>query len=234
MSDDLDAIAARYYDTPPADEWIEDRVVRWIMPKIIGWCSGRTLEMGYGAGRTTEMLHAADVDLTVIEGSNELATAARRVLPGRVAQMLFEVYDPGPVYDTVLCLHVLEHVEDTVGLLSRVHSWLKPGGRLIVVTPNAESIHRQVGSILTGDATYALSERDRLVGHRRVYDADWLLDDVAAAGFVDPVPFGFFLKPVNNARMVDWPPDLIDALCYVGEGEDYTRLANIGVRATAV
>lgn len=235
VTDDLDAIAARYYDDPPADEWIEARVQAWIMPKIIGWCQGRTLEMGYGSGITTRLLTEAGVEVEVLEGSHLLRAKAMEA-GATCWHAQFEDFGPGPTYDTVLCLHVLEHVEDPVAVLRRVRGWLKPGGRLIAVTPNAQSLHREVGAIMTGDSCAALSDRDHLVGHRRVYFPDDLRADVERAGFRvrRSDVFGWFTKPVNNARMVDWPPELIDALCQHGWNGMPGDCANVGLLAESV
>lgn len=43
-------------------------------------------------------------------------------------------------YDAVVLNHVIEHVRDPLALLGSSHHLLKPGGILMVVTPNVESI----------------------------------------------------------------------------------------------
>lgn len=243
----LDDVAQDYYLDPPDDVWLEERVQAWIMPRIAQWCVGRTLEMGYGTGLTTRLLSQMGVDIDVVEGSSALVSdalawrdavnAAADIPLCRVAvfEARFEEWNPPNLYDTVLCLHVLEHVAQPRELLARVRGWLKPGGRLIVVTPNARSIHRKVGALMSGDMIDTLSERDRLVGHLRVYDLDQLAGDVLASSAFRLTNFGgWFLKPTNNARMIDWPPEHIDALCelgWVGRAED---AANIIVVAQAV
>lgn len=241
MSEDLDAIAARAYSGLD-DLWIEERVEQWIAPKIAQWCgSGRVLDMGWGSGAMGRALLSAGVNLTVLEGSPTLCEQALECGAFAVETM-FDDFSVGAVkYDVCLCLFVLEHVEDPVALLRRVRGWLKPGGRLICVTPNAESIHRQVGSIMSGEPPETLSERDKLVGHLRVFLPMDLLAAVKESGFkgewvtggVSTV-WGWFLKPVNNGRMIDWPAELIDALCEVGWMGDAFDAANIGVVARAV
>jgi SAM-dependent methyltransferase len=227
--DDLDELAARAYQG--LDElWIEDRVEAWIAPKIAGWCYGRVLDLGWGTGTMGRALLAAGVDLTVLEGSIDLA--GRAVGAGaKVVRNLFETFEPDEPFDTVLCLFVLEHVEDPSVILVKAYSWLKPGGTLVVATPNASSVHRRVGAVMSGEPAETLSERDLLVGHRRVYTAADLYLDVAEAGFVAPIGFGWFLKPLNNARMIDWPAEIIDALCEVGWESELEDCANIGFTA---
>lgn len=40
-------------------------------------------------------------------------------------------------FDVILASHVLEHVEDPVGVVFQLHQLLKPGGRLAVIVPHA-------------------------------------------------------------------------------------------------
>jgi SAM-dependent methyltransferase len=60
---------------------------------------------------------------------------------------LSELVLPGSTFDVVTMSHVIEHVPDPLALLRECHRLLKPGGRLIAVTPNANSLgHHQFGS----------------------------------------------------------------------------------------
>jgi 2-polyprenyl-3-methyl-5-hydroxy-6-metoxy-1,4-benzoquinol methylase len=172
----------------------------------------------------------------VVVGSPLLAERARAEHPGLVVhQAMFEDFDPGPVYDAVLALHVMEHVDDPRALMARVRGWLAPGGALVVVVPNRHSLHRRLAVLMGIQAELDdLSPRDHLVGHRRVYGLDTLADDLRAAGFAVREEFGLTLKTVPNSMMLDWPPDLMDALTTVSPDLPAGLLANIGVRAVAV
>ncbi|MBV9852562.1 MAG: class I SAM-dependent methyltransferase [Armatimonadetes bacterium] len=44
-------------------------------------------------------------------------------------------------FDLVVCLHVLEHVQDLVGTTTELHRVLKPGGLLFVEVPYFSSVH---------------------------------------------------------------------------------------------
>jgi SAM-dependent methyltransferase len=230
--DELDEIAKRAYEGLD-DLWIEDACEEWIAPKIAEWCEGRVLDMGWGTGTMGKALLAAGVELAVIEGSQLLAVSALEAGVETVYQCLFEEATFARPFDTVLCLFVLEHVEDPVVVLERAYSWLKPGGRLIAAVPNATSLHRRVGALTTGQPYDTPSERDLLVGHVRVYDRRRLMADVCQAGFHVEVDRGWFHKPVWNALMVGWPPALIDALCqigWVGPVEDAANLLLVARR----
>lgn len=96
----------------------------------------KTLDFGCGTGWLTEILSqfgdAAGVDLAP-EG-------ARR----RFAHLSFHSVDavpPGP-FDVVISQEVLEHADDQPGYLDMAYRVLRPGGYLILTTPNAKvSLH---------------------------------------------------------------------------------------------
>ena len=55
---------------------------------------------------------------------------------------LFEDFRPAEAFDVVVMEHVLEHVEDPVGILKLAKPWLAPGGQVVIGVPNAHSFHR--------------------------------------------------------------------------------------------
>ena len=233
----LDADARRYYlSSDVADLDIEDAQQRLSIDRLAaaaGPPGGRVLEMGYGMGLTVAAFLERGFDLEVVEGSPLLCARATERHPGlAVHHALFETFSPPEPYDAVLALHVAEHVGDPRALLARVRGWLKPGGRLVVVVPNAESLHRRLAVRMGLQARLDdLSERDALVGHQRVYDLDGLTADVEAAGFAVRDHFGWFLKTVPNSMMLEWPPALIEALTTISEELDTRLLANMAVVA---
>ncbi len=234
MTDELDRFASDYYLADVDDIAIEERQQAASLPMILEGIGGRVLEMGYGTGIITGALLERGVNVEVVEGSAILRDEARACHPGLTVHLsLFEEFTPTGEYDAVLCLHVLEHVADPLVLLRRVRSWLKPDGTLVVVVPNAESVHRRLAVLMGLQPTLGtLSERDRLVGHRRVYTLDVLGEDLRLAGFTIATSFGYMLKPLSNAQMLDWPADLLDALNAISPTIPPRLLANIGVRAS--
>lgn len=58
-----------------------------------------------------------------------------RVLHGEVDQVTFR----GGFFDAVSLWHVIEHLYDSASALQRVYELLRPGGRLVIGTPNATS-----------------------------------------------------------------------------------------------
>src|SRR5262249_5026143 len=130
---------------------------------------------------------------------------------------LFEDFAPPRRFDDIVMARALEHLDDPVGLLRTMRAWLEPGGRLHLVVPNAQSLHRRLGVHMGMlDRPGGLGGRDHKYGPRRVYDDDLLRCHVREAGWRVEQLTGVFLKPLSNAQMTAFAPELLDALFEVG------------------
>ncbi len=234
---DLDRFAREYYLSDDiADHGIENTLQRASAPRILNQLApgARVLEMGYGDGLLTEELVRRGIALELLEGSPLLCEEAKRRYGDKIAVHcgMFEDFAAGPIYDSVLALHVIEHVSEPVTTLRQIAGWLRPRGQLILVVPNRASVHRDV-ALRMGliGALDELSPRDHLVGHLRVYDFAMLEADLAGAGFRVEHRFGSFLKTVPNSMMMNYPEALLNALDAVSDSLPPEILANIGVRA---
>ena len=234
--DALDEYARDYYLSDDIDDIdIEERAQRLSAPRVIEATAGarRVIDMGYGTGEMARELLARGLRAEVVEGSPLLADRAVAAHPDLVVhRAMFEEFAPGPVYDAVLALHVMEHVDDPRTLMAHVRGWLRPGGAVIVMVPNRESLHRRL-AVRMGlqERLDELSERDHLVGHRRVYDFETLEGDLRAAGLEPQERLGSTLKVVPNSMMLGWPATLHEALTLISPELPPELLANIGVRA---
>ncbi|HTI35667.1 MAG TPA: class I SAM-dependent methyltransferase [Miltoncostaea sp.] len=234
----LDRYARDYYLSDEVEDIdIEERAQRLSAPSVAAHVrdARRVIDMGYGTGEMARELLGRGIAAEVVEGSPLLADQARGRHPGLVVhEAMFEAFAPGPVYDAVLALHVMEHVDRPRGLMAHVRSWLRPGGAVVVVVPNRESLHRRL-AVRMGiqERLDDLSPRDHLVGHLRVYGLDTLQADLEGAGFRVETRFGFTLKTVPNSMMLDWPPALLDALTQISPELPAEMCANIGIRAVA-
>ncbi len=231
---ELDGYARDYYLGREAEDLdLEERQQLLSLDLLHPHLHGRILELGFGTGQMTAGLLAAGLDTAVVEGSPLLVEEARRRHPGLdVHEGFFETFTPPQPYDTLLAAHVFEHVDDPPALMAHLHDWLVPGGTLVAIVPNAASLHRRLAVHMgLQQAQDDLSPRDELVGHRRVYTVKQLSDELAAAGFAVSDVTGWFLKVVPNGMMLDWPPELIDALFRVSAELDPRQLANIALVA---
>jgi len=235
---ELDRIAREYHTSAEVpDKHIEDLCQRycgdWILQAL--GPANRVLELGFGEGIITRMMLAARRNLTVVEGSKVLHEALQQEFGANLnaVHAMFEEFSPDTPFDAVVASHILEHVDDPVALLRRMHTWLAPGGRLIIVVPNKESLHRRLAVLMKLQPKLdSLGTRDKLVGHQRVYSHETLATDLKAGGFAVTEATGFFLKPVANSMMLEYSAELLSAMNEIAPELPKELLANIGVVAT--
>jgi len=210
---------AEDYDLSDSRREFDYRLKRFEAQAIRSWLSGeRVLEMGCATGELAALLIGHCARYEVVEGAQKYLEAIRRRLPEVTTHLaLWEEFEPDGGYTDILLNCGLEHVLDPVGVLTRAAGWLSPRGRLHVMVPNADSLHRYVGvSMGILESRTSLSDADRRIGHRRVYDLDTLVADVRAAGLTVQHWQGIFLKLLSNQQMLDWPDELVAAMHDVG------------------
>jgi 2-polyprenyl-3-methyl-5-hydroxy-6-metoxy-1,4-benzoquinol methylase len=99
---------------------------------------GRVLDVGCSTGYLAERLQqhgATVVGLDVDERSAELARRhCVEVHVGDVETMELP-FEPGS-FDAVVCGDLIEHLRDPQAMLARLRPLLRPGGRLVLSTPN--------------------------------------------------------------------------------------------------
>lgn len=179
----------------------------------------RLLEMGPAEGLVTEHLVSLGWDVTALEGSQRFASELTQKYPSiSVVQSLFEDFRPDVPFDTILCGHVLEHVEDPSAVLSQMGEWLAPGGVVVAVVPNSQSIHRQMG-VLMGllEQEDSLNELDLSQGHRRVYSPERFMGLFNDCGFKLLEFGGYWLKSLSNAQIGSiYSREMLDASLELG------------------
>jgi len=181
---------------------------------------GPILEMGPAEGHMTGGLAALGHPLTVVEGAAAFCKSLRTRFPDiEVVNALFEDFAPAGQFHTIVLGHVLEHVDDPIGVLALASRWLAQDGRILAAVPNARSLHRQAAVIL-GLLPFeeALNQADLRHGHRRVYNPETFRRDFLQAGLTIEVFGGYWLKPLSNAQLErDWTPDMVAAFMSLGE-----------------
>jgi ubiquinone/menaquinone biosynthesis C-methylase UbiE len=97
------------------------------------------LDLGCGDGRLTGELAAAGADVRGADPSTVALERAREAYP----EIRFDAVGPGGAlpyedaeFDAVACIHVLQHVQDTQGVMSEARRVLRPGGTLAIVVPH--------------------------------------------------------------------------------------------------
>jgi 2-polyprenyl-3-methyl-5-hydroxy-6-metoxy-1,4-benzoquinol methylase len=96
---------------------------------------GRTLDVGCGIGRNLAHL-----------GKDGQGVDPNRACVAEARARGFEAFTPDElppgVFDSVLIAHVLEHLDDPAGLVRNYLPRLKPGGQLILITPQERGFRR--------------------------------------------------------------------------------------------
>jgi 2-polyprenyl-3-methyl-5-hydroxy-6-metoxy-1,4-benzoquinol methylase len=185
----------------------------------------KILEVGPADGHMTRGL-VNDFALTLVEPSETLCEKLRHSFPrAQVINTLVEDFVPSQRFDNILLCHLLDHVRDPEQVVRLAGSWLSPGGKIIAIAPNSESLHRQA-AVRMGllPAVNAFSERDQVQGKRRIFSRHEFRRLFASAGLEIEFFGGYWLKPVSNRQMEQqWTPDMIDA--FFALGEQYPEIA---------
>ncbi|ARM90647.1 methyltransferase domain-containing protein (plasmid) [Rhizobium sp. CIAT894] len=164
--------------------------------------SGSLLELGSFRGDFTKRIVPHFDDITCVEASDEAIAVARNELGDGLTFIndVFEEVKLPKRYDNVLLTHVLEHLDDPVGVLKRVNDeWLSEGGRLFLVCPNANAPSRQIAvkmGLISHNSAITNAEAEH--GHRITYSLDTLERDARLAGLNVVHRSGVFFKALAN------------------------------------
>jgi len=114
--------------------------------------AGTLLDVGCGNGQFLAAMKARGWQVRGTEFDPRAAAAATRGsgIPVDVGDLRSLAY-PAQSFDAVTVRHVVEHVRDAVAFVAECWRILEPGGRLVLVTPNAASLgHRHFGTSWRG------------------------------------------------------------------------------------
>jgi len=150
------------------------RYNRWMFDRLRPWMGRRVLEIGAGIGNMSVFF--ADRERVVLTDTEPYYLGRlRERFAGRphvtVAELRLPALSPGLAaerLDSVVCLNVLEHIEDDGAALSAMRQLLQPGGRLVLLVPALRALH---GTL------------DEALGHFRRYVPAELSTKLRAAGF---------------------------------------------------
>lgn len=106
---------------------------------------GKLLEVGCGNGLFLSLMKRAGWDVQGVEPDTVAAKLAEElfhipVFPGPLP----EAHLPDSFFDAVVLSHVIEHAHDPLSLLKECRRVAKPQGRVVVLTPNSESLGHKI------------------------------------------------------------------------------------------
>lgn len=163
---------------------------------------GSLLELGSFKGDFTKRFLQYFEDVTCVEASDIALAEAHAKLGGKVKfiHSQFEKANLPRRYDNIVLTHVLEHLDDPIGLLKRINDeWLADDGRFFLVCPNANAPSRQIAvkmGLISHNAAVTAAEAEH--GHRCTYTLDTLERDAVAAGLKVVHRSGIFFKALAN------------------------------------
>ncbi len=123
---------------------------------------GKVLDLGAGAGVFSILLSRLGFDVTATNNVDENSSVKENwhthFVKFDVQFFPFNMnYEPLPfsdnIFDAVLFLHVIEHLDKPYFALSEIRRILRPGGKLILTTPNQANLLNRV-KLLFGKSIY--------------------------------------------------------------------------------
>ncbi len=134
------------------------------------------LDIGCGSCVLTHLLLKNGFDVTSSDNSLEMLEMAREFLreEGLPISKLFHLNIDecaskfGAKFDQVVCLDVIEHIDDDNAAVESIFSLIKPGGRLILSVPALSFLY---------------GPKDERVGHYRRYDRRNLIELISSNKF---------------------------------------------------
>jgi len=157
---------------------------RWLLSRFQRYIGDRVLEAGSGIGTLTDYL--TDRHRLVCLDYEPFYLRMLRLRFGLLENFRAEHFDLTELraydwllqerFDTIICVNVLEHLRNDLGVLHKFYEILVAGGNLILLVPHSRSL---------------MSPMDVAIGHYRRYERGELANLVNQAGFdvVDLIGF---------------------------------------------
>jgi glycosyltransferase involved in cell wall biosynthesis len=150
------------------------RFTRWMADVIGPYIGDRVLEIGAGTGNMSMHLMprrvywATDINTHYLDYLLTLRATRPYLQVAYTDAMEASTYPSGQAFDTVVCLNVVEHVQDDGLALRNIWNVLEHGGRALILVPCGPGLY---GTL------------DEVLGHVRRYTEEGLAAVAQASGF---------------------------------------------------
>ncbi|MEC4684611.1 MAG: class I SAM-dependent methyltransferase [Nitrospirota bacterium] len=141
-------------------------------------------------------LHGLDVNANALKVARNRYDAKTTLCNLRAPLPYKENY-----FDVVIASEIIEHIPDTDAFLDNLYRVMKPGGYLMLTTPNINTIHNRL-RIPFGLYPLHMSHRQpypdnpKDIGHIRFFNATVLRSQLHEHGFIDVGIYGLNLIPI--------------------------------------
>lgn len=113
------------------------------------------IEVGCGMGELASIIKNSNLSVGKyigLDGNLERAnTTAEQGFDVRIANFEEEIPIEAQFADLVVSLEVIEHIADAENFLKEIHKVLKPGGKLVISTPNIGFIVHRLNFLLSAE-----------------------------------------------------------------------------------
>jgi SAM-dependent methyltransferase len=182
-----ESLPAALYDSERAMPGL----ARWMYRTARGYLGKSVLDAGAGIGAFVDLMLRDGKTVTAMEFLPELVEELRRRFGGdeRVSVRAGDLSDAAAFeglsgFDSVLCLNVLEHIEDDAAAMRNLLDITRPGGTMVALVP---AYH------------WLFNRMDRSVGHHRRYGRGEFVERLTAAGWTVERCFRF-----NAVAVAGW------------------------------
>jgi 2-polyprenyl-3-methyl-5-hydroxy-6-metoxy-1,4-benzoquinol methylase len=120
-------------------------IVEWDTMGLSASERGRLLDVGCGNGEFLNRMMLLGWDVTGVELDDRAARFARKEygLDVRTSSLEACEFDDRS-FDVVVMSHLIEHVYDPIAVLREAWRVLRPGGKVVIVTPNTKSLGHRI------------------------------------------------------------------------------------------
>jgi len=154
--------------------------------QILPYVTGDVLEVGAGIASNTPLLARRTSGRWVcLEPDPELTEEIRRQLKSVQLEERCESvcgtiarFDEGPQFDTILYIDVLEHIDDDGAELRNAASRLRPGGRIIVLSPAHQQLFTAFDAATGHYRRYNRASLQKISPHGTAVERIFYLDSV--------------------------------------------------------
>lgn len=191
----------------------------------------RVLEVGIGAGETTNLLLNVFKKVVVVEPNGANCDKLLKKLEKRnlsnlkiIKSKIENANLSNKKFDNIILSCVLEHLIYPVPVLKKLSASLNEGGTIHIIIGQANSLHRLLGvkeGVIAN--TEDLSPTDIKLGHYRVYTPKLLHEQIETSGLKISFEKSFYLKPLTISILSEISTDTHRALSSLGE--DFPGLA---------